>query len=332
MADDAVSSGEMRWNTSQTDPIDAVLSGDPADPGDEDLLHVANVVHDIRSAYLPAEPLRRRAALAAFTQSRPEAAVDPTAPTGDQAAATPAEASVGEASNAGPDGRKRPKMLSTISGFVGTVAGKAVLGTAVAAASVGGLHAADVVDVPTLPDSDPAAVERPSANDSRGDTGAPTDTASEGQQTAADKQAAAQAHAAAVREWTDCVADAAAAQGDAETRVTGGFDPREACGEQPRPQDYGLTALPSQAADVARSAVEGTPGAAASDRPGAQAPAAGSAASPDANTPASPPAAQPDDVRGDARSNAPAADGTSSPASTLPASPPTSDTPAAGRP
>lgn len=43
-------------------------------------------------------------------------------------------------------------MLAGVSSFVATVTGKVVLGGAVAAASVGGLHAADVVDVPGLPD------------------------------------------------------------------------------------------------------------------------------------------------------------------------------------
>ena len=43
-------------------------------------------------------------------------------------------------------------MLSALSGFVTTLTGKVVLGTAVVATSVGGLHAARVVDVPVLPD------------------------------------------------------------------------------------------------------------------------------------------------------------------------------------
>ena len=51
--------------------------------------------------------------------------------------------------------RIRKKMLTAISALVGTLAGKVGLGVAVAAASVGALHAADVVDVPGAPDNVP---------------------------------------------------------------------------------------------------------------------------------------------------------------------------------
>jgi prephenate dehydrogenase len=43
-------------------------------------------------------------------------------------------------------------MLSALSAFVTSLTGKVVLGTAVVATSVGGLHAGHVVDVPGLPD------------------------------------------------------------------------------------------------------------------------------------------------------------------------------------
>ena len=49
-------------------------------------------------------------------------------------------------------GERKRKMLSAVGALVATASGKIVLGTAVAAASVGGVHAADVVDVPGLPD------------------------------------------------------------------------------------------------------------------------------------------------------------------------------------
>ena len=49
-------------------------------------------------------------------------------------------------------------MLAGVTAFVATTTGKLVLGTAVAAASVGGMHAADVVDVPLLPDTAQAEV------------------------------------------------------------------------------------------------------------------------------------------------------------------------------
>jgi hypothetical protein len=56
--------------------------------------------------------------------------------------------------------RRRKRILTTLSGVLATITGKVVLGTAVAAASVGAAHAAGVVDVPGLPDTTPA-VETP---------------------------------------------------------------------------------------------------------------------------------------------------------------------------
>lgn len=332
MTDDAVSSGEMRWIAPQTDPIDAVLSGVPGNPGDEDLLDVAAIVHDLRSTCLPGQPLRRGPALAAFTQAHLDADGDPTATAGDIPSAVSVAGPVGDASDPDQTGRKRHKMLTTITGFVGTLTGKAVLGTALAAASVGGLHAADVVDIPVLPD-DPPATEQPAGSQDR----TPTDAGAEGQQTAADKQAAAEAHAQAVQEWTECVADAAAAQGDAETRTTGAFDPRDTCGDMPQPGDFGLTDLPSQASDVGQAAVEGTPGATARpEQPGSNAPTGGGSVPAGADAPAAPLISTPAPTQSDAvteepGSGAPAGGGSApAPDTDHPASPPTTGTPAGG--
>jgi hypothetical protein len=52
----------------------------------------------------------------------------------------------------------RPKMLTGLGAFIATTTGKIVLGTTVAAASVGGMHAAEIVDVPLLPDQANAVV------------------------------------------------------------------------------------------------------------------------------------------------------------------------------
>ncbi|RZV44079.1 MAG: hypothetical protein EX269_12270 [Acidimicrobiales bacterium] len=52
----------------------------------------------------------------------------------------------------------RPKMLTGLGAFVATTTGKLVLGTAVAAASVGGMHAAEIVDMPLLPEQAKAEV------------------------------------------------------------------------------------------------------------------------------------------------------------------------------
>lgn len=59
-----------------------------------------------------------------------------------------------------PTGKTRSKKLITGLGtFIATATGKVVLGTAVAAASVSGAHAADLVDIPLLPDNPPAEVQ-----------------------------------------------------------------------------------------------------------------------------------------------------------------------------
>jgi hypothetical protein len=247
MAPDVVPSGEMRRNASPVDPIDAVLSGDPLE---EDLLDVAAIVHDIRSAYLPSEPLALGSSLLELTGASVATGLD------HAEVAVASGASRGSPDDAGTTHREGRKMLSTVSTFVGTLTGKVVLGAAVAAASVGGLHAADVVDVPAMPGSGPPAAENRSDD---GNVGGPAE-AGEGREGAQDRQAAVEAYTAAVQEWTDCVAATAASQGDASTRTTAGFDPREGCGEHPAPGDYGLTDLPDQASDTARDAVDGTPG------------------------------------------------------------------------
>jgi hypothetical protein len=53
---------------------------------------------------------------------------------------------------------RRTPVLASLSTFLGTLAGKLLVGTTVAAASVTGAHAAGVVDVPGLPEIDDSAV------------------------------------------------------------------------------------------------------------------------------------------------------------------------------
>lgn len=73
---------------------------------------------------------------------------------------------------------RRNKMLTGLGAFVATTTGKIVLGTTVAAASVGGMHAAEVVDVPLLPDQATAEVLMidEDANDTESAAIAETDT------------------------------------------------------------------------------------------------------------------------------------------------------------
>ena len=100
--------------------------------------------------------------------------------------------------------------------------------------------------------------------------------AQEGKATAAAKQDAAQAYSDAVREWTTCVADAAAAhEGSTEP-----FDPVAACGERPSPHDFGLSDLPSQAdGNVPESVPAGPP--------------SGTPSGPPSSTPSGPPSEVP---------------------------------------
>lgn len=129
MADDDVPPVEMSWIRSRPDALDAALSGDETDA---DLLAV---VAALRSAYLPEEPLSRSAALNAFCETgvRPVAA-PVVEPSGWRTASARAAAAV--------------------AAFAATVTGKVVLGSAIAAAGVGGMHAAEVIDVPFLPNHD----------------------------------------------------------------------------------------------------------------------------------------------------------------------------------
>jgi hypothetical protein len=251
MTDHDVPSDEMRWGRHHTDPLDAVLGDEPFD---EDLTDVAAIVHDLRSAFVTDEPLPRRPALAAFTDAPLDHDDDLLVAAGRHVG-HPAADAAGRPDRLERLGRKRNKMLSALSGFVATLTGKVVLGTAVTAASVGGLHAADVVDVPVLPDNDRQAVEQ-QADPGNDQVAGDADKAdAEGAQLGDDKQAAAEAFTEAIREWTDCVGAEAAAQGDEATRTTEGFDPRAECGDRPESGEFGLTDVPSQASE----ALEGTP-------------------------------------------------------------------------
>jgi hypothetical protein len=293
VTDETVSSDEMRWSRSHIDPIDAVLGEDPLD---EDLADVAAIVHDVRSAYLPVDPIERHPALAAFTGAPLDHGGDLLVTAGSQARepAPPADVRTERRETIG---RKRHDMLSTLSGLVTGLAGKVVLGTAVAAASVGGLHAADVVDIPVLPDTARPTVEQPATGEGGEASATATEAGTEGQRTAGAKQAAAEAYTDAVREWTDCVAATAAGQGDQATRTTEGFDPRAECGDRPQPGDFGLTELPTQAADAAREAGAGAAGhSVASDAPGATIPTDRASAPAEAPAPSG---------QGDAPANAP---------------------------
>lgn len=134
MALDDVPTDDMFWFGSR-DPLDASLRGESEDPA------IDVLVHDLRAAYLPQGTRPRSEALAAFAGpangvalgtvgARPPAAAVPDRPV--------------------PVGRR---IAVGAAAFAATITGKVVLGGAVAAATLGGLHASETVDVPLLPRS-----------------------------------------------------------------------------------------------------------------------------------------------------------------------------------
>ncbi|MDW3179899.1 MAG: hypothetical protein R8J94_21085 [Acidimicrobiia bacterium] len=54
---------------------------------------------------------------------------------------------------------RRNSMIGQAAAFLGTIGGKVVVGTTVAAASLSGAHATGAIDVPYLPDNEPAKIE-----------------------------------------------------------------------------------------------------------------------------------------------------------------------------
>lgn len=160
--------------------------------------------------------------------------------------------------------------MSWIAAFLATTAGKTAAGAVLAAAGLGGLHAADVVELPVLPDEasgpaeqsediepaevdDPVEVETTEAESEEAPEDLPEEAVA-GQSTAAAKQDAAEAFTTAMQDWAECVATNAEAAQDGE--VDEGFDPRAACDDRPQPGDFGLTDVPEQADDAATDRAE----------------------------------------------------------------------------
>lgn len=139
MAPDDVPPDEMHLFGLTHDPLDAALRGESDDPA------VAALVQDLRAAYLPDGQRPRSAALAAFAGAADDPAVEAIV-----SSARPRVEPV--AVPAVPLGRR---VAVGVAAFAATITGKVVLGGAVAAAALGGLHAGEVVDVPLLPDRPP---------------------------------------------------------------------------------------------------------------------------------------------------------------------------------
>lgn len=235
----------------QRDDVDAILS-DAAVDGDLALL--AAVMHDLRAEYVTDEPLARSASLLAFTEPL---AVPVTA------TVTPVTSRI----------RRRGLQAAGIG-----VVGKVLLGTTLAAASVGGLRATDVIELPGLPDTAadqavevrPATVEPAAAAPAPDPTVADDDSDTEGEvpvtnDDGVDVSGAGDAPGAVVSleahmnqdkatqfvdanvAWHECADDLPQAE-----RVA-------ACGERPHPADFGLTDPPGELARDEAAAASGRP-------------------------------------------------------------------------
>lgn len=116
------------------------------------------------------------------------------------------------------------------------------VGVTLALTTVGGVAA-----VAAISSGDPSTRTSSEARRSVDVEGARGTQGEEGHATGEAKREGAEAYAFAVREWTDCVADATATRGDRSTREEGAFDPHAECGDRPDPTDFGLTEPPAQA-------------------------------------------------------------------------------------
>ncbi|MEM7142898.1 MAG: hypothetical protein AAF548_17875 [Actinomycetota bacterium] len=148
MGVDDVDGGDMTPDDLSAEQLAALLDDDPqAFPG-----------HPVADALRAA-----RAELANVPAPVPSAALAEFLDVGPVTEPIPLSAPVDEVLDldAGDDSTiRRPALITTITAFVGTFAGKVVVGTTVAAASVGGAHATGVVDVPGLPEiDDPVIIE-----------------------------------------------------------------------------------------------------------------------------------------------------------------------------
>lgn len=220
MDDRDVAEVEMRWFRPHRDEIDAVVGDDLLD---DDLADVAAIVHDLRSAYLRDEPVPRHPALLAFTAS-------PLDENGEPLVTAVSNAHGSAPQMAGLPNRddttgRNPKMLSTLTALLAPAAAKIALGTALAAASVGGLEAADVVDL--VPDE--AETQVTTSDEEREER----DVAEQDELQTTDHDADDQTHegdggfSEEMELWSSCVEEESAAHDG-----TAPFDPFEACGDE----------------------------------------------------------------------------------------------------
>jgi RNA polymerase sigma-70 factor (ECF subfamily) len=292
---------ETRWSRSRRDEIDAVLGDGVLDI---DLVDVAGIVYDLRLAFLSARHVTRHRALLGFTEVPLADHVEPLV-TAASDANTPRSLPAGLSNRTTAQAGRRRSIRAWTAVTAG-VAGKLAFGAAVAAASVGGLHVADVVDVPGLPDVDEATdfVQTEATHDDEDADKNDTDEndIDENEVVGNEVEAAAAADLVAdekrefsisMRAWTRCVAEAAAAHGEANTgrdvELQGApepFDPEAApCGPRPRNPNADSDVPGGRPEDVPGGRPEDVPGGRPEDVPGGR--------------PEDVPGGRPEDVPGD---------------------------------
>lgn len=141
-----VDGGDMNPDELSPEQLAALLDADPAAfPGHP----VAEALRSARASLAAEAAPVPTAALSEFLAADPVVTPIPL---------SPSPAVVDDLPVADESNKRRTPVLQTIAAFVGTIAGKVVIGTTVAAASVGAAHAGGVVDVPGLPEIDEPAV------------------------------------------------------------------------------------------------------------------------------------------------------------------------------
>jgi hypothetical protein len=195
--------------------LDQLLAGVP--PDDESLAGLAAFVVDVRA--VSEEPVPE--SLAGRQVAQAARAVEVSVE-----ARQPARQRPGEVLR--PRNRRKVVLRSSLARLAAKVAAASVaLAAMTAGAAAAGVLPAPVQQVV----ADTAAVvglELPEPSQSQ----SLPEEAVLGQEEAERKHLAAEAYAEAVQDWTDCVAENAAAQGDEETRQPDPFDPTEGCGRE----------------------------------------------------------------------------------------------------
>lgn len=145
------SSSEMHDDTLSAEEVEALIEGSSARP---DLGELETLFAEVRALPNRTESPKISAALAEFV------GVDLT-PNPEPIVLGDVDETIVLTSSAAPSAQpvRRNSMIGQAAAFLGTIGGKVVVGTTVAAASLGGAHATGAVDVPYLPDNKPAQIE-----------------------------------------------------------------------------------------------------------------------------------------------------------------------------